>query len=121
MADRMDAKAVLADWRKWHPGVPLLGGRKADDVLANALQQTLTDLEAAGCNHIERKHIDATPNEGYPIRILRIYRADCDMRWADTSDGDVGNPLMVALNEMQDKRAVILDWAIAALAGEEKK
>ena len=75
-------------------------------------------LEAAERNHIERKHIDATPDDGYPIRILRAYRADCDMRWADTSDGDVGNPLTVALNEMQDKRAAILNKAIAALAGE---
>jgi len=84
---------------------------------ADALRKRLEEAEK---NHIERKHIPATPDDGYPLRILRVYRADCDMRWADTSDGDVGNPLTVALNEMQDKRAAILDRAIAALAGEEK-
>ena len=85
-----------------------------------ALIKRIEALERADRNHIERKHIDATPDEGYPLRILRAYRADCDARWADTSDGDVGNPLTVALNEMQDQRAVVLDRAIAALRGEEE-
>ena len=86
-----------------------------------ALIKRIEALERADRNHIERKHIDATPDEGYPLRILRAYRADCDARWADTSDGDVGNPLTVALNEMQDQRAVVLDRAIAALRREEER
>jgi len=76
-------------------------------------------LETAEHNHIERKHIDATPNEHYPLRILRAYRADCNGRWADTSYGHAGGPLTIALNEMQDRRAAILDKAIAVLAGKD--
>jgi hypothetical protein len=48
----------------------------------------------------------------------RAKRADCDMRWADTSDGDVGDPVTIALNEMQDQRAVILDRAISVLVAD---
>jgi hypothetical protein len=63
------------------------------------------------------KHIDATPDDGYPLRILEAYRRDCDM-WCSSSTnlGDPEtNPLCIAMNEMQKKRAVVLDKAIAKL------
>lgn len=57
------------------------------------------------------KHIDATPDDGYPLRILRAYRASCDMRFH-------ANPplaLVDKLNDLQERRAEILDTAIALL------
>lgn len=82
--------------------------------LADALRQRDDERR----NHIERKHIDATPNDGYPLRILRAYRADCDMRWSlsTTNGGQDATPLMEQLNALQDQRAAILDKAITALA-----
>ena len=62
-------------------------------------------------------HVDATPNEGYPLRILRAYRHDCDCNWA--TDNTAGlpptNPLLVAMNEDNARRAAVLDRAIARL------
>ncbi len=62
-------------------------------------------------------HVDATPDNDYPLRILRAYRANCDMRWAETTnpDGAVTNPMLVAMNEHQAQRAAILDNAILCL------
>jgi hypothetical protein len=70
-------------------------------------------------NYVERKHIDVTPNDGLPLRILQAYRVDCDMRWAKTTDGVEDTPLIRALNDLQEQRAEILDRAIAQLRYEE--
>ena len=61
--------------------------------------------------------IDATPDGGYALRILRRYRQDAYTRWADSTDEDrpVTNLLLVAMNQMQEKRVAELDKAIAAL------
>jgi hypothetical protein len=59
-------------------------------------------------------HVDATPDEGYPLRILRAYRENCNCRWATTTDGAM-DALCGMMNEMCDKRAAILDKAIARL------
>jgi len=56
-------------------------------------------------------HVDCTPDDEYPLRILRAYRENCNVRWAS----DLDNPLMVAMNEACQKRAVILDKAISIL------
>jgi hypothetical protein len=63
-------------------------------------------------------HVDATPDENYPLRILQAYRRMCDGKWSASSVGvDETNPLIKALNDMQDKRAKILDKAITKLRG----
>ncbi len=55
--------------------------------------------------------IDATPNEDYPLRILRTYRENCNCMWASELD----HPLIKAMNEAQNKRAEVLDKAIKKL------
>ena len=32
-------------------------------------------------------HVDGTPNEEYPLRILRAYRENCNYRWEDNTEG----------------------------------
>jgi hypothetical protein len=64
-------------------------------------------------------HIDETPTEDYPIRILRAYRNLCDGRWA--SSGEEENPVIILWNELSDKRAALLDKAIAVLEKELRK
>ena len=60
--------------------------------------------------------VDGTPNEGYPLRILQAYRQQCDCRWAESTDGtEPQNPVLRQMNEDCDKRAEILDRAIAQL------
>ncbi len=63
------------------------------------------------------KFIDATPNEEYPLRILRAYRENCNCLWADSSDPDkeVTNPLFKLMNDAQRERASILDRSIDKL------
>jgi hypothetical protein len=60
------------------------------------------------------QHVDATPDEDYPLRILRAYRANCDCQWASTSDGAM-NALCEMMNRTCEERAAILDRAIARL------
>jgi len=83
---------------------------------AKAMEARIVELER---NLVERKHIDATPDADYPLRILRTYRADCDLRWEESTvigAAHADSPLTKALNELQDQRAVLLDAAIAVLA-----
>lgn len=63
--------------------------------------------------HIE--HVDATPNDDYPLRILRAYRYNCDCRFATSTDGTCDNPLFTMMNEHCEQRAEILDRAIKIL------
>ena len=57
-------------------------------------------------------HIDATPDDDYPLRILRAYRENCNVKWiAATTPSSVCE----AMNEMNDQRAKILDRAITLL------
>jgi len=62
-------------------------------------------------------YVDATPDEGYPLRILRAYREDCNCFWSDSTDAnkEPANPLLTLMNEHQRKRAEILDRAIEKL------
>lgn len=62
-------------------------------------------------------HIDGTPDSGYVMRILRAYRENCNSMWATSTDGsECDNPLLQMMNEMQVKRAELLDEAIKKLA-----
>ena len=62
-------------------------------------------------------YVDATPDEDYPLRILKAYREDCNCFWSDSTDvnKEPSNPLLVLMNEHQLKRAEILDRAIGKL------
>ncbi len=64
-------------------------------------------------------YVDATPNGGYVLRILQAYRQNCNCKWADTSSpNETQNPLLVMMNETNDKRARLLDKSIALLGDE---
>lgn len=56
-------------------------------------------------------HIDATPDEDYPLRILQAYRQHCDCRWTSNLE----NALINEMNKACEQRAAILDKAIAML------
>ena len=64
--------------------------------------------------------VDATPDEDYPLRILKAYRHQCDYKLSSTTNPciDETSILCIAMNEMQNKRAAILDKAIALLEHE---
>lgn len=55
--------------------------------------------------------VDATPDEDYPLRILRAYRENCNVKWV----AEPPNPLVDIMNTDCDKRAEILDRAILML------
>jgi hypothetical protein len=55
--------------------------------------------------------VDATPDEEYPLRILRAYRENANVLWK-REPPDVVFEMM---NEDQRKRAAILDRAITKL------
>lgn len=60
------------------------------------------------------EHVDATPDDGYPIRILKAYRENCDVKWSNnTSNNDAR--VFAEMNKHQDERAKILDRAIKIL------
>jgi hypothetical protein len=56
-------------------------------------------------------YVDATPDENYPLRILRTHRENCNAKWSASPS----NILYDKMNEDQDKRAEILDRAIEVL------
>lgn len=55
-------------------------------------------------------YIDATPNDGYVLRILRSHLANCAARW----DGSC-KELVEQMNKFQDERKRLLEEAIARL------
>ena len=62
------------------------------------------------------EHVDGTPDNLYPLRILRAYRENCNCMWSESSGvEEVKNPLLKLMNDQQIKRAEILDKAIAIL------
>ena len=65
-------------------------------------------------------HVDLTPNDDLPLRILRAYRENCNCNWAeDTDGGEVKNPVLVMMNENNQTRRGILDKAIELLGPDE--
>ena len=63
-------------------------------------------------------HLDATPDWEYPLRILRAYRENCNVRWIPSMGTETKhdpNPVFALMNEAQEKRAHILDEAINVL------
>ena len=67
--------------------------------------------------------IDATPNEEYPLRILRTYRENCNCRFSSTSssgEDEELDPFCKVMNEACEKRARFLDVAIEILEGKRR-
>lgn len=62
------------------------------------------------------RHVEATPDGGYALRILQAYRANCDCRYK--VEGSVDSDVWDTVNEHQEQRAAELDKAIAVLKAE---
>lgn len=64
-------------------------------------------------------YVDATPDDGYVLRILQAYRDNCDAIWATEGDGVSKDmkEFCSAMNDAQKKRLVLLDAAIQKLRG----
>lgn len=56
-------------------------------------------------------HVDATPDGNYALRILQAFRDNCGCKWVSNTD----NPLVSAMNKLQEERAKELDIAINLL------
>jgi hypothetical protein len=62
-------------------------------------------------------HVDCTPDEGYPLRILRAHRENCNCRWQIQGLDEAAHILYARMNGDCARRAEILDAAIAHLEG----
>jgi hypothetical protein len=60
-------------------------------------------------------YVDATPDQDYALRILQAYRANCDVRWSRSGLSESVGEACRIMNEACEKRALILDQAIAIL------
>jgi hypothetical protein len=60
-------------------------------------------------------YVDATPDDMYPLRILRAYRENCNSKFATDSEGNCDNVLFQIMNDHCDQRAKVLDKAIEIL------
>ena len=73
-------------------------------------KKTLNDLPPVTQQPII--HVDGTPDDEYPLRILKAYRENCNCKWVITNNESVFVKIM---NEACDKRVKILDRAITIL------
>lgn len=63
--------------------------------------------------------VDGTPDDGYPLRILKAYRELCDKPLSShIITIRPGSPLAKVWNDLQARRAKILDRAIEKLNNE---
>ena len=66
--------------------------------------------------------VDGTPDRQYPLRILRIYRENCNCMWSESTSGSPpSNPLLQLMNEHNRQRAEILDRAIRILENQDER
>ena len=82
------------------------------DWLTTALSQVQAEARGEDRKYKEKMFIDATPDGDYALRLLRAYRDDCDLTWADTSGKKSKNLLIVEMNRLQKLRAKELNKAI---------
>ncbi len=61
-------------------------------------------------------HVDSTPDDEYPLRILRAYRKNRNVHWE--VEGGIDSKIYDEINEHQKQRAKILDRAIVKLESE---
>ena len=93
------------------------------DWLTTALSQVQAEARGEDRKYKEKMFIDATPDGDYALRLLRAYRDDCDLIWAETSGKKSKNLLIVEMNRLQKLRAKELNKAIFYLTklSKEKK
>lgn len=60
-------------------------------------------------------HVDVTPDEGLPLRILMAYRENCNVRWEAHGLDEASSRIYDMMNADCEHRAEILDRAIAIL------
>ena len=73
------------------------------------MEKPITEVKDLGFEQIETfQYVNATP-EGYGLRLLRLYRKQCDGMLTGT------NPLVPIMNSLQKERAKELDKAIKIL------
>jgi len=58
-------------------------------------------------------HVDYTPDDKYPLRILQAYRENCNVCWQ--ADSQIDSKICDIMNAHCEQRAAILDKAIAIL------
>lgn len=63
-------------------------------------------------------YVDATPDEGYPLRILEAYRHNCNTFWDVYGLTKKERIVYALMNEHQKQRIEILDKAIKILQKE---
>ena len=65
-------------------------------------------------------HFDITPNTEYPIRLLKAYGENCNVKFANEIDTNgnpilVDQPLFLMMNELQKKRCDLINQAVNIL------
>lgn len=60
-------------------------------------------------------HVDGTPDDTYPLRILEAYLYDARTEWVVEGLSDEATTIYDIMNEHQRQRVIILEKAIAAL------
>lgn len=60
-------------------------------------------------------HVDMTPDEELPLRILQAYRDNCNTRWEVHGLDEDKSRIYDMMNDHCEQRAEILDRAIALL------
>jgi environmental stress-induced protein Ves len=68
----------------------------------------------------EYMHVDSTPDDEYPIRILKMYRFACDTEFSVTGLGEEISEIYDIMNQAQRERAKLLDEAIGTLEKEKR-
>lgn len=61
------------------------------------------------------EYVDATPDEGYVLRILQAYRQNCNLEFLAVDVPEDSKAFYEMLNALQRKRAKLLDEAIDKL------
>lgn len=116
----MEAQSqVTLYWKKASESFEHFQRAEAAESALAAAQREIAELREREKHRHEWLHVNARPDGGYALRILRAYREQCNTRWSSggniLSVGGEDNPLMRELNRYQDERAIELDAAIAEL------
>ena len=76
---------------------------------------TSTKLDLPPLTQQPIMHIDGTPDAAYPVRILRTYREQCNVRWEVQGLDEAKTLIYETMNQHQRERAALLDVAIRVL------
>lgn len=72
-------------------------------------------LDEVKFNQQAIEYVDATPDDGYALRILQAYRQNCNSEFVAIDVPEESKAFYEMLNDLQRKRAKILDEAIEKL------